>query len=69
MDKLKHKPNIQILDTTLRDGNYAVNFQYSKKHIETIVRGLLDAGIKWIEIGRACQQDLIKDFQRLLLKI
>lgn len=62
MDKLKHKPNIQILDTTLRDGNYAVNFKYSKKHIETIVHGLLDAGIKWIELGHGMSAGLDKKF-------
>ncbi len=40
-----------ILDTTIRDGSYAVNFQYNREDLRSIVGDLDGAGIPYIEIG------------------
>jgi 4-hydroxy 2-oxovalerate aldolase len=40
-----------ILDTTIRDGSYAVHFQYNDDDLRKIVGDLDAAGIPYIEIG------------------
>ena len=40
-----------ILDTTIRDGSYAVNFQYTNDDLRTIIWDLDEAGIPYVEIG------------------
>lgn len=42
---------IKILDTTLRDGSYTVNFSFTSGDVTSICSGLEKAGIKFIEIG------------------
>lgn len=42
---------LQILDRTLRDGSYAVNFQLTATETADICRGLDKAGIPLIEVG------------------
>lgn len=43
--------DIQLMDVTLRDGSYAVNFQFSCQDVRIIGRELEESGISWIEIG------------------
>lgn len=45
MNKLK------ILDVTLRDGSYAINFQFSCTQQRLITEGLEKLGVEYIEIG------------------
>ena len=42
---------IQILDTTLRDGSYVIDFQFTAADTKTIVSCLDKMGIKLLEIG------------------
>ena len=42
---------MQILECTIRDGGYAIDFQWPPGEIEQIVRGLSDAGFQYIEVG------------------
>lgn len=42
---------IKILDTTLRDGSYAINFQFSISAVESLCLLLETAGVRLIEIG------------------
>lgn len=42
---------VEILDTTLRDGSYAVNFSFTSADVANICRELEQAGIDLIEIG------------------
>ncbi|MEI7752355.1 MAG: 4-hydroxy-2-oxovalerate aldolase [Candidatus Omnitrophota bacterium] len=42
---------INILDTTLRDGSYAINFSFTADDTAVICRELEGAGIEYIEIG------------------
>lgn len=41
----------RILDTTIRDGSYAVNFKFTRSDIRNIVTQLSKLGIEYIEIG------------------
>jgi 4-hydroxy-2-oxovalerate aldolase len=46
------KPSpVQILDCTLRDGSYAINFHFTASDTYTIVGHLDQAGVPWIEVG------------------
>jgi len=49
MDKLIKK--IDILDCTLRDGSYAIDYQFTAEDTAIIASGLEDAGFRFIEIG------------------
>lgn len=42
---------IRILDVTLRDGSYAIDFQFSCAQQRLITQGLEELGIKYVEIG------------------
>jgi 4-hydroxy 2-oxovalerate aldolase len=41
----------EILDTTIRDGSYAVNFKFTCTDVKNIVAKLVKLGVKYIEIG------------------
>lgn len=41
----------QLLDTTLRDGSYVINFQFTPKDTALVAAALDDANIPFIEIG------------------
>jgi 4-hydroxy 2-oxovalerate aldolase len=43
--------NIQLLDCTLRDGGHVNNFNFGRKNIEIIVRGLSSSKVEMIELG------------------
>lgn len=42
---------VELLDTTLRDGSYAVDFQFTRQDTSMIALGLEKLGFRWIEIG------------------
>lgn len=46
-----HKLKPRILECTLRDGSYAINFQFTKEDTRNIVRALDEVGFELIEIG------------------
>lgn len=41
----------RILECTLRDGSYAIDFQFTKKDTQNIVQGLEEVGFDLIEVG------------------
>ena len=43
--------DFQIMDVTLRDGSYKINFQFSNTDVQCIGSGLDQCGIPYIEIG------------------
>jgi 4-hydroxy 2-oxovalerate aldolase len=45
------KPTVRILDTTLRDGSYVINFQFTSRDTEVIAGALERAGFDLIEVG------------------
>jgi 4-hydroxy-2-oxovalerate aldolase len=40
-----------ILDCTIRDGNYAVNYKFTEKDTSLLIDNLVKLGVKWLEIG------------------
>ena len=42
---------MDILDTTLRDGSYAINFRFTAHDTRVLGAKLEEAGFKWIELG------------------
>lgn len=42
---------IKIIDTTLRDGSYAINFNFTLEQNTQITQGLDECGIEYIEVG------------------
>ncbi len=42
---------LQLLDCTLRDGSYAINFQFTADETGALCRALEQVGLHWIEIG------------------
>lgn len=42
---------IQIMDVTLRDGSYALNFQFTANDTIAIAKALENAGVMLIEVG------------------
>jgi len=42
---------VNILDCTLRDGSYAINYSFTSADTSIICRELENAGVKYIEIG------------------
>jgi len=44
-------PNPKLLDVTLRDGSFAVNFKWQESSIRYIVHALAKAGFSFIELG------------------
>lgn len=49
--------NTKIMDVTLRDGSYAINFQFSEYETENVCHGLYESGIDYIEIGHGVGLD------------
>ena len=43
--------SLRILDCTLRDGSYPINYQYTLRDTEEITRVLNTSGIEYIEVG------------------
>ena len=41
---------MKVLDTTLRDGSYAINFKFSSQQTYNISKALDDTGIDLIEV-------------------
>lgn len=44
-------PDIDVLDVTLRDGSYLIDFQFTAEDTATIAAALERVGFRWIEIG------------------
>src|SRR5687768_11796614 len=42
---------INIVENTLRDGSYVVDFQFTSQNTYDITKGLRDLGFKMIEVG------------------
>ncbi len=43
--------NVKLLDTTLRDGSYAVDFHFSSKLVIELLKKLNEASVELIEVG------------------
>lgn len=51
---MKKKKQIQLLDVTLREGNYIIDFKLNTNHISQVVEYLEGAKVQHIEISNTC---------------
>lgn len=51
MDQFKSTSSVELLDVTLRDGGYLNNWDFTLDTAISIVTGLYNAGVEYIEIG------------------
>jgi 4-hydroxy 2-oxovalerate aldolase len=42
---------VNLLDCTIRDGSYAIDYKWKKEDVKEIVTSLVKVGIKYIEVG------------------
>lgn len=42
---------IEIIDCTIRDGGYAIDFAFSAADTRAVTKGLVAGGIRWMEVG------------------
>ncbi|MGE5373196.1 MAG: hypothetical protein ACM3QZ_14555 [Solirubrobacterales bacterium] len=45
------KPNPCLIECTMRDGNYSVDFKFTEKDTRMVTRKLAEVGFRWIEVG------------------
>lgn len=59
-----NKKSIKILDCTLRDGGYLIDWNFGKKNIQSIILNLEKSNINFIECGflKSCEFDFNKTF-------
>jgi 4-hydroxy 2-oxovalerate aldolase len=48
---IDNNPQLSILDCTVRDGNYAVDFKFTEADTALLTQQLVHHGFKWIEVG------------------
>lgn len=51
---MSDKNDVTILDVTLRDGSYAIDYRYTAEQSAAIVSALFEAGIEYMELGHGC---------------
>lgn len=51
MEKANNGCSFNIMDVTLRDGSYAINFSFTLNQTKLICKNLEDAGVNYIEVG------------------
>jgi 4-hydroxy 2-oxovalerate aldolase len=48
---LTYRPDIKVLDCTIRDGGLVNNSQFSDEFVRAVYQALIDAGVDYMEIG------------------
>lgn len=48
------RKKLSILDVTIRDGSYAINYQYMPYHVSAVAGALDEAGIDFVEVSHGC---------------
>jgi 4-hydroxy-2-oxovalerate aldolase len=51
---MQRAARVSLLDVTLRDGSYAIQYQFTPSHVARIIESLHGAGIDLIELGHGC---------------
>nr|WP_106782661.1 aldolase catalytic domain-containing protein [Lysinibacillus timonensis] len=54
------KPNVKIIDCTIRDGGLVNNWDFSIEFVQDLYNGLNDAGVEYMEIGYKNSPALLK---------
>ncbi len=59
-DLLSYRPDIKLLDATLRDGGLVNDFRFSDEFVRELYRTNVKAGIEYMEFGYKASKDLFK---------
>jgi 4-hydroxy-2-oxovalerate aldolase len=51
MKRMTTNPDVDILEVTLRDGSYLIDFQFTAEDTSVIAAALQAVGFRWIELG------------------
>lgn len=51
LSRIIDEKHIHLLDCTIRDGSYVLDFQWSEAQIESIAGALAEGGVEYIEVG------------------
>ncbi|MFY3790801.1 aldolase catalytic domain-containing protein [Ureibacillus sp. MALMAid1270] len=54
------KPNVKIIDCTIRDGGLVNNWDFTVEFVQDLYNGLNDAGVEYMEIGYKNSPALLK---------
>ncbi len=46
-----YRPQIKVLDCTIRDGGLMNNWEFSKEMVRDVFQGLVEAGVDYVELG------------------
>ncbi|MBX3179256.1 MAG: aldolase catalytic domain-containing protein [Candidatus Hydrogenedentes bacterium] len=46
-----YRPEIKVLDCTIRDGGLMNNWEFDKPMVKDVFQGLVDAGVDYVELG------------------
>ena len=46
-----YRPEIKVLDCTIRDGGLMNNWEFPKEMVRDVFQGLVDAGVDYVELG------------------
>lgn len=59
-----YRPQIKVLDCTIRDGGLMNNWQFPKEMVKDLFQGLLTAGVDYVELGYRVDKKMFspKDF-------
>ena len=58
-DWLSHRPDIRVLDCTIRDGGLMNNHQFEDRVVKAVYDACVEAGVDYMEIGyRASRKDI-----------
>ncbi len=46
-----YRPEVKILDVTIRDGGLMNNWEFPKGMVKEVFEGLVEAGVDYVELG------------------
>ena len=55
------RPQIKVLDATIRDGGLMNNWQFDLETVRTVYSGLAASGINYMEVGYKTSRALVGD--------
>ena len=59
-DLMSYRPDIKLLDATIRDGGLVNNFRFSDEFVKELYKTNVKAGVEYMEFGYKASKDLFK---------
>lgn len=58
---ISYRPDIKVLDATLRDGGLVNNFRFSDEFVKDLYKANIKAGVDYMEFGYKASKDIFKE--------